>query len=117
MEFVYAKEGIQVSDTHEVSESSTYHYLKTVEDNAKNFPNIARIPNVMLQKVDPVNPILVEYLTNISPSVETGTLLDVSAEGSSKNKRGSKKIVQESSPPASPAKVSKKSSKGDKASQ
>ena len=85
-----------------------------MEDDAELFPNVARIPDAMLQKVYLVNPILVDYLTKINPSNETGKLLDISDEGSLKKKRGSKKRVQESSPPASPTKVSKKSTKGIK---
>lgn len=61
--------------------------------------------------VDPTNPILVEYLTMINPSIKTGKLLNVLVEGSSKNRRRSNKKVQEIPPHVSQEKVSKKSSK------
>ncbi|CAI9276734.1 unnamed protein product [Lactuca saligna] len=51
-----------------------------MEDDVDVFPSVARIPDAMLQKVDPVNPVLVEYLTTIMPSIEAEKLLDASAE-------------------------------------
>ena len=45
------------------------------------FSSVARILDAMLQKVDPVNLILVKYFTKINPSIENGKLLDVSVEG------------------------------------
>ncbi|CAH1440504.1 unnamed protein product [Lactuca virosa] len=55
----------------------------------------------MLKKIDPSNSVLVAYLKNVNPSIETGVLLQSSNEGSSKKPKKSKKatdevIVQES---------------------
>lgn len=53
----------------------TYHYPKDVTDKAEEFPLVARIPDAMLNRVDPTNSVLVAYLKNIDPNVETGKLL------------------------------------------
>ncbi|CAH1427122.1 unnamed protein product [Lactuca virosa] len=45
----------------------------------------------MLRKVDPLHPVLVNYLTTINPDVEIGKLLEKTTEGPSKTRRGSKK--------------------------
>ena len=42
---------------------SLYHHPKAVGDNPTEFPSIARIPDAMLRKVDPINSVLVAYLT------------------------------------------------------
>lgn len=65
-----------------------YQFQKTFENDSDIFPNVARIPNGTLKKVDPTNSILVEYLKHVNPSVETGILLQKSDVGSSKKVRG-----------------------------
>ncbi|CAH1427948.1 unnamed protein product [Lactuca virosa] len=51
----------------------------------------------MLKKVDPTNSVLVAYLQHVNPSVETGILLKISGEGSSKkSKKGDDNVVPES---------------------
>lgn len=52
-----------------------YHFPKEVTDDAEVFSNIARIPDAMLQRVDPTNLVLVEHLKTINPNEETGKLL------------------------------------------
>ncbi|CAI9290725.1 unnamed protein product [Lactuca saligna] len=56
-------------------------------------PNVARIPNVMLQKLDPANPNLMAYLQTINPSIETGVLLPKGIAGTSKRGKNSKNEV------------------------
>ena len=48
----------------------------------------------MLRKVDPLNLVLVNYLTTINPDVETVKFLDKTTESSSKKKSGSKKEAE-----------------------
>lgn len=69
-----------------------YHFPKIVEDDSDVFPNVARIFDGMLKKVDPTNSILVEYLKHINNSFETGILLQKDAGGSSKRV---KKVTRE----------------------
>lgn len=45
----------------------------------------------MLKKVDPTNPVLVEYLVGVNTSVETGVLLQFFGVGSSKRAKKTKK--------------------------
>lgn len=73
-----------------------YQQPKTVEDNSKVFPNVERILDGMLRKVDPSNPFLVVYLQSINPSVEIGVLLPKGIVGTSKRRKGSKKVTKAS---------------------
>ncbi|CAI9271538.1 unnamed protein product [Lactuca saligna] len=67
---------------------------------------VARIPDAMLQKINPAHPMLVNYLKTISTNVETGVLLPSTVDPS-KLKRGSKKSTTESPSKPSPTKVGK----------
>ena len=49
----------------------------------------------MLKKIDPTNSVLVEYLKRVNPSIETGNLLKISDEGSTKKVRKPKKGVDD----------------------
>lgn len=105
LQYVYEKERILVLEGEETVEFPTYHYQKIIEDDVDIFPTVARIPDVMLQKVDPTNPVLIEYLKNVNTSVETRKLLEKSNEDSSKKRQGSKKKEQASPSKSSPEKV------------
>ncbi|KAL7601610.1 hypothetical protein Lser_V15G20876 [Lactuca serriola] len=59
LQFVYEKEGIQILENEETAGFALYQFPKTVKDDAENFPSIARIPDAMFRKVDPVNPVLI----------------------------------------------------------
>ena len=87
LRYVYEKEGIQVPVDEPKAEFLTYHFLKTVKDDVEVFPNIARILDSMLKKIDPSNPILVAYLQTINPLVQTGILFQETNEGSSKKSK------------------------------
>lgn len=71
------------------------------------FPTIARIPDSMLQKVDPSHLVLVTYLKTINPSIEIGVLLPKNVRGPSKKRRGSKKDVRDSLSKSSPEQIEK----------
>ena len=43
-----------------------YHYPKTIEDDVSIFPSDSRIPDGMLKKFDPSNPMLMACLHTIS---------------------------------------------------
>lgn len=94
LQYVYEKEGIEVSNDEETAEFSLYHFPKSVEEAIDVFPTISRIPNSMLKNFDPSNPVLVAYQKHVNPSIETGVLLPKSTEGPSKTQQGSKKDVQ-----------------------
>lgn len=68
-----------------------YQHLKHDEDDSQVFPNVARIQDAMLRKVDPTNPILVAYLLLVNPSVETGVFLPKGIVGCSKRGKSPKK--------------------------
>lgn len=57
------------------------------------FPTVARIPDGMLKKVDPSNPVLEAYLLTISTNYGTGVLLAKHDEGSSKNLENKRHLV------------------------
>ncbi|CAI9272958.1 unnamed protein product [Lactuca saligna] len=68
-------------------------------DDADEFPFVVHIPDAMLRRVDPTNVVLVAYLKNIDPTVQTGILLpreDKKSKCSNKNEPGSsEKLVSE----------------------
>ena len=72
---MYEKEGILVPTDVPKDEFGIYQHPKNVEDDSEVFPNVSRISDAMLRKVDPKNPILGSYLTTINPTVETGVLI------------------------------------------
>ena len=75
------------------------------------FPTVAWIPDTMLQKFNPVDPILLAYLQTINPSIETGVLFAKGVVGTSKRIKGSKKVTKASpsKPDTSPRKIVKSS--------
>lgn len=79
-----------VSSDEPVVEFVKYHYPRTVVDDEEVFASVARIPDAMLKKVDPTNPILVVYLQSINSSVETRVILTRTNEGCSKKSKKSK---------------------------
>lgn len=107
LQYAYEKEGILVPEDEQAAEFSLYHFPKTVEDDPDMFPTVARIPNGMLRKVDPTNPILVAYLQTINPSIETSFLLPKSTSGPSKKRKESKKQAKGSPSKPSPEPVEK----------
>lgn len=82
LRYAYEKEGVLVPADE--LEFVRYLFPKTIEDDVTIFPLVARIPNGMLKKVDPSNPVLMAYLLTISTNDETGVLLAKPDEGSSK---------------------------------
>ena len=60
---VYEKEGILVPANVPKVEFGIYQDPKNVEDDLEVFPNVARIPDAMLRKLDLKNHVLVVYLT------------------------------------------------------
>lgn len=71
LQSVYEKEGIPVPANEAKAEFMKYHFPKSVEDDSEVFPNVARITDRMLKKIDPTNSVLVKYLKRINPSVKT----------------------------------------------
>ena len=64
-----------MSADEETIEFMKYHFPKEVSDDAEIFTHIARILDAMLNHIDPTNYVLVEYMNNVDPSIETGKLL------------------------------------------
>lgn len=104
LQYVYKKENIMVPENEEKAEISMYHYPTTVGDSPEEFPIVARIPDAMLRKVNPANPVLVAYLQTINPCIQIRVALVKSTEGLLKKYRGSKKNDQAS--PSKPSLVS-----------
>lgn len=95
-----------------------YHYPKNIEDNPDMFPTVACIPDAMLQKVDPANPLLVDYLQTINTSIKTGVLLQKYTKGPLKKRGASKKDEKTSPVPIENLlKSPKKSNKREKTSK
>ena len=63
-------------------------------DDLDVFPTMAQIPDTMLRKVDPVDPVLLAYLQTINPSIENGFLLGKGVVGTSKRTKSSKKVTK-----------------------
>lgn len=55
------------------------------------FPNVARILDAMLRRIDPANPILVQYLASININVTVGVIFPKGIEDSSKAVKAQKK--------------------------
>ena len=100
LQSVYEKEGIPIPTDEAKAEIMKYHFPKIVEDDLEVYPNVARIPDGMLKKIDPTNSVLVAYLKHVNPSVKTRILLKICEEGSSKKvkklKKGADDVVHES---------------------
>ena len=62
----------------------TYSCPKDATDDLDVFLFAARIPDAMLKRIDPSNPVLISYLESIDSSVETGILLTQTTEKKSK---------------------------------
>ena len=71
LQFAYEKEGILVPEGEQTADFSLYHFIKNTEDDQDMFPNVSRIPDGMLRKVDPTNPILLAYMKTVNPSIDT----------------------------------------------
>lgn len=69
-----------------------------VTDDHVLFPSVARIPDAMLRRTDPANPILVQYFTSVNPNVTVGVLLPKGAEGTSKHAKAYKKSKKSKKP-------------------
>lgn len=78
-----------------------------MEDNSDEFPSVGCIPDVMLRRVDPKISVLVAYIANINPFIETEVLLPKYAGGPSKKSKSSKKGVKASTSKPSPEPVEK----------
>lgn len=72
---VYEKQSILVPLLYAKMEFSMYQAPKIVTDDPALFHNMARIPDVMLRKVDPDYPILVNYFSTINPDVQVGVYM------------------------------------------
>ena len=108
LRYAYEKEGVLVPNDEPKAEFVKYHYPKTIKDDVSIFPSVARIPDGMLKKVDPSNPMLMAYLLTISKNDENGILLEKHDEVPSKKSRKPNK-VDESTPekPVQEEKVTK----------
>lgn len=104
---MYEKEGILVHADVRKAEFGIYQHSNTVEDNSEVFPNVTRIPDVMLRKVDPSNPILVAYLQTINHTFKTSVLLPKGIAGTSKRGKSSKKSPKHEKPKSIPETVKK----------
>lgn len=71
-------------------------HAKTVEDDSEVFPNVARILDAMLCRIDTVDPVLVAYLETINLSIETCVLLAKGIIGTSKHGKNPKKATKAS---------------------
>ena len=71
LQYFYNKEGILVPNDEEKVTFQSYHFPKDVVDDANEFPNVARIPDTMLKRVNPKNSILVAYQKTFDPSIPT----------------------------------------------
>ena len=78
------KEGILVPADEEKAIFHTYSCPKDAMDDLDEFPFATRIPDAMLKRIDPSNPVLVSYLATIDTSVETWILLPHKSEKKSK---------------------------------
>lgn len=78
-----------------------------MEDDLTKFPSVVRIPDAMLRRFEPTNPVLVEYLKTINPSIETGVLFPKVVGGRSKKSKVLKKNVKASPSKATPELVEK----------
>lgn len=94
MRYFYDKEGIRASDEEETAKFMKYHFSKEVSDDVEIFTLVARIPDIILKRVDPTNAVLLEYMTTIDPTIETGKLLTKEGAGPLKKSRKSKKDVK-----------------------
>lgn len=92
-------------------EFSIYQYPKTVEDDPNLFPSVTRIIDGMLRNVDPINPVLVTYLSRINPDAQIGVFLPMVIEGTSKSGKGSNKFMKVAQPKSVPMIVGKEVSK------
>lgn len=113
LQYKYEKEGIEVPADEQKVELLKYNFQKAIEDDEEMFPNIARIPDAILKRVDPTNSVLMEYLILINPNVKTSVLLAKLDEGSSKKYRRSKKNDKSTTEQPVNEPVVKKSPKND----
>ncbi|CAI9278680.1 unnamed protein product [Lactuca saligna] len=67
-------------------EFAKYNFPKAVEDDVKEFPTVARIPDAMLKKVDPSNSVLMAYM-QIEPKKTTSPAKKKSGEGDKISKK------------------------------
>ena len=94
----------------ETVEFMTYQFPKEVTDDSEIFTHIARMSDAILQRVDPTNLVLMEYLETINPDDGSGKLLPketvVPLKKSCKSKKDAKitseKLVQEPKKKKSP---------------
>ena len=75
----------------ETVEFMTYQFPKEVTDDSEIFTHIARMSDAILQRVDPTNLVLMEYLETINPDDGSGKLLPKEIVGPSKKLHKSKK--------------------------
>lgn len=78
-----------------MAEFGIYQHPKLVTDDVDDFPNVSRVPNSMLRKVNPIDLVLLPYLQTINPSTVTKVLLE-NFVGTSNRTRGSKKSTKAS---------------------
>ena len=88
---MYEKKGILLPSKEQNVEFSLLHTPKLVTDVLVLFPSATCIPDAMLQRIDPTNPILVQYLTYVNPNVSVRVLFPKGAKGTSKADKASKK--------------------------
>lgn len=88
-----------------------YHFPNLVEDDYEVSPNVARILDAMLKKINPSNSVLVANLKNVNPFVETRILFPGSDKGSSKKSKRSKNMTEDVLVNVSPKKIVSKTPK------
>lgn len=76
-----------VLEGEQTAEFLLYLFPMTVEDDLETYSIVARIPDEMLRKVDPTNPILFAYMQTINPSIKTGFLIPKSTGATSKKRK------------------------------
>lgn len=108
---MYEKEGILVPADIPTVEFGVYQHPNNLADDLEVFPTVARIPDAMLRKVDPTNPILVAYLQSVNPSVKIGVLLPKGIAASSKRCKSPKKSSKVDKPKVVPDVVTKRGTK------
>lgn len=93
------------------AELSMYQTPKIVTDDPSLFPNVARILDVMLCKIDPANPILVQSLSTMNLNIQVGVLLPKGVAATSKAVKASKKLKKPDQQPSVPEMTEKEFTK------
>lgn len=91
--YIYEKEGILVPIEVPKVGFNIYQHPKNIKEDSEILPTIARIPHIMLHKVDPANPVRIAYIQTMKPTIETSVLLPKGVANPSKITKGSRNVV------------------------